>query len=315
MSLPTAEAPVQTEGDEPWRTTYVSYSELAAFRQCPMKHRLSYVDRWDSDKAKPALDRGTVWDAMMQTHYAGIMGGQSHEARATQVAEVLQTSGIADDDRELLAWMYDGYVGRYGDDPEWDTLANQYSAVLPLPDPDDPTKDGPIGLKVKIDRVARLRDTGAIWIWDDKTGKQQPKPAGLDIDDQFKLYTWALRHTGRRVAGFMVNHARTEKLKRAMSDDERFVRHRLFTTDIELATVALDAARAASEIHRPDRREFSSPNSGLGGCAGWCDYFDAHLSIRRGMDEATAMRAFGFEKRERSALIPARGSARSDKTD
>lgn len=312
MSL-TVDAPA-----EPWRTTYVSYSELAAFRQCPLKWRWSYRDRWDSDKAKPALDRGTVWDAMLQTHYAGEMHGQPLAETLGQVTATLREAGMADpEDVDLLLWMYEGYVSRYAEEDKatWDVLANQLSMVLPLPDPDDPTKDGPIGLKVKIDRVARHRPTKGLWVWDDKTGKQQPKQAGLDIDDQFKLYTWGLRRTGRQVAGFMVNHARTERLKRAMTDDERFVRHRLTSTDVELAAVALDAARAAAEIHRPDRREFSSPNSGLGGCNGWCDYFEAHLTIRRGVPEQVALESFGFRQRDPRIQIPARGSARSDKAE
>lgn len=313
MSSTTDPGPLQ-----PWQETYVSYSELAAFRQCPLKWRWSYRDRWDSDRAKPALDRGTVWDAMLQTHYAGWMAGQDRADTSLQTLETLREAGMAEvEDVELLEWMYDGYVSRYleEDRATWDVLANQLTMVLPLPDPDDPTKDGPIGLKVKIDRVARHRPTKGLWVWDDKTGKQQPKQAALDIDDQFKLYQWGLRRTGRQVAGFLVNHARTERLKRDMAGDERFVRHRLTSTDVELAAVALDAARAAAEIHRPDRREFSSPNSGLGGCNGWCDYFDAHLTIRRGTPEEVALRSFGFERRPRQALIPARGPARSDKAE
>ena len=278
----------------PARPIHVSYSELAAFWQCPTKHRWGYRDRWNSDEGKPALDRGTVWHAMLQTYYELSRLKVPAAERRAQVLETMITGDLDDEQADLLEWMYDGYAALYGEDGEYDILATEIDRTIPLPLPTDPYQPGAYALKVKIDMVTRNRRTRQILAWDHKTASDFTPVDRLQWRPQFPLYTWALRAAKLDVQGFIVNSARTKRNKGPMADDQRYRRNFLIYTDRQLTEAAMNASRTAYAIHDPERVEYSAPSDlQVGGCT-WCEFSKPHAQIMRGVDEETAMSDFGF---------------------
>ena len=281
---------------------HVSYSELEAFWQCPTKHRWAYTDQWRTEEAKPALDRGTVWHAMLQTHYEvtrrpdfGKLGEQDLQELGDKVLATMVSGGLDAEQNELLTWMYAGYAENYGiREPEYDILATEINRTIPLPLPGDASKPGPYALKVKIDMITRNKRTGQLLAWDHKTASDFTPVERLMWRPQFPLYTWALRAAGLDVAGFMVNSARTKRNKGPMAMDQRFQRRYLIYTGKQLTWHALNAAKTAHAIHDRERAEYSAPRDLSMGACTWCDFHKPHAQIIRGADVEQAMTDFGF---------------------
>lgn len=275
----------------------VSYSELDAFWQCPLKWRLGYAERWNKDEARPALDRGTVWHAMLQTHYELGRLGTPLEGRVGPVLQTMASGGLGAEENELLVWMYDGYCETFLNDAEHDVLATEIRRTIPLPDPDNPSRPGQYALKVVIDNVTRQRRTGQLWAWDHKTGKDFTALNRLEWRPQFPLYTWALRAARLDLWGFIVNHARTQRNKTPMTADQRFKRTFLLYNDRQLTDVAINAARTAAAMHDPDRIEYyASRDLQMGACVSSCDFDGAHRLVQRGVPEVEALEGLGFRK-------------------
>jgi hypothetical protein len=273
----------------------ISFSELEAFYACPLRWRLQYKERWNTDKPRVYLDRGTVWHAMLQTHYELGRQGQPLTARFLPVMQTLYSGGLPDAENDLLEWMYDGYVACYGTDDEHKVLATEINRTIPLPDPADPSRPGPYGLKVKIDQVTRDR-RGRIWVWDHKTGGDFTPVDRLEWRPQFPLYAWTMRAARLDVWGFVVNHARTKRNKSEMTFDQRYRRNFLVYSDRQLTAIAVEAAKAAAAMHDPDRVEYAAMRDlAMGGCTS-CDFELAHRAQLRGGDIESTLVDLGFRK-------------------
>lgn len=277
-------------------TIIVSFSELDTFRQCPLKHVLGYKERWTQPTKSPALNRGTLWHLVSATHYGYIKECQDAKTPvdstelAKRVAKVLATCG---DERDLLYWMYDRYVQQYGieDDPKTQrVLAVEWADELWLPT--DRGGRSRFKLKVKIDLI--VRDSDGIWIWDHKSCKELPKEKELDIDDQFGLYTFLLRMRGKEIVGSVHNAARTQRNKGPMALDASFLRSRMYRTDKELNSIAIDAYRTARAAYS-GYADYSSPDPDR---CGWrCDFLSPHLLMRKtGKPSDVILPSFGFKQ-------------------
>lgn len=289
------------------RTQIVSFSELDTLRQCPHKHALAYRERWVGPVTGPALRRGILWHSVMEAHYRFLMrlqqeqGGVTDPRRALLLARrevmklLVDETGHQTEDQELILWMYDGYVEFYGDDPDWEILAVEHAPQVWLPTPTGGRSR--FKLKLKIDLIARERGTRNIWVIDHKSGKDLPSKKELDIDDQFGLYTWALRSMGKNVFGSIHSAARTQRNKDQTKHfqplDERFMRTRLYRTDQELDTLAIEAYRTFTAGYRmPTDLAPRSPNPDT--CRWRCDYTDPCLASRKGADEVELLTSLGF---------------------
>lgn len=279
----------------------VSYSELKTYRECPLKHKWEYHDRWAPTEEKPALARGHLWHWVMAAHYTAIRQAQK-ENRIPDAEEIFDTvkQGLFDaggnqtEDQGLITWMYAGYLEAYGLDPDWEILAVEHKAEVPIL---EGMRESGYWLKVIIDLVIRDRFTGKIWIVDHKTGRDAEKDKDLDLDDQFGLYTAGVRALGKPVLGSIYNGARTQRNKAPMELDNRFKRTLMMRTDIELAAIMADAlatARAAYAKHPPTYSPYSSPTSD---CKWRCPFVDVHLMWRKGAGELRdLMHDFGMEQ-------------------
>lgn len=293
----------------------VSYSELDCYRQCPLKHELSYGKRYTKpSKEGSALQKGSLYHLVMETHYKMIKAHQDIPAnfgkvKPAQVDQLLaeirdvikgilfnpNTGEPITDVHDLIWWMYEGYVEHYGVDPHWRILGVEHQIITPLPDEDG--NPSHYLLKAKMDLLVRDRTAGdSMWVVDHKSGKDLPRQMDLEIDDQFGLYCWAMREVGKKVTGAIHSANRTQRNKSFMPLDTRMDRTYLNRTDVELANLALDAYKVAWNAHPPqgvDLKKYSSPDPRQ---CGWkCDFKEPHLLMRQGRNPHEVLTEYGFK--------------------
>lgn len=301
-------------------TITVSYSELDAYRQCPLKHSLGYLNLWSKEqKDGSALSRGTDWHSILAVHYQTIRDlrtkadgswlGQPTEAKQKQILWAAQAAvaplladpatGQQTEQQELLAWMYAGHCEAYGIDVAWEILAVEYAGQTRLL-----TERGGKSrfvLKYKADLVIYDHATRQIRIVDHKSAADFSHQTEIDIDDQFGLYSWAFRQPGQaltlKAVAIVRSDARTRRNKGPMTLDQRFRRLPTFRGEAELNNIALDAYRTAKAAYLPGKPVHSSPAPDR--CKWRCDFLEVHLAARKGIAPMeVVLRDFGFHQRE-----------------
>jgi RecB family exonuclease len=280
----------------------VSNSEVETYRQCRLKHQLSYIEKWRTDEQHPALSRGTLFHAVMEAHYGTLKMMRDTLEKENGCGVVLDTasqiwlavypllydadSGAQTEEQELVEWIYRGYVEHYDSDSNWEILAIELPMEEPLDD------HGEFSLAGTVDLIVRDRSGGGgIWIVDHKTCKDLPKK-DFDLEDQTAIYAHLLKKKGIDVRGAIYNHCRTYKLKtREMDMDERFKRQRTVRTDYELETCAREALELMVEAY--DRHKdfvaadgtvipYDAPRSPNGDTCNWkCGFTEACIAGRK----------------------------------
>lgn len=295
----------------------VSYSELDTFRQCPLKHHLLYGQRWRKPSNEgSALSRGTLWHAVLETHYRRIQAAQLEcgtplpehvwsgvleDAVAATSVLLFDQGGGQTEEQELVSWMYRGYVEEYGVDPNWEILeVEDWFGVLLGIDEDTGRK---VFLKGRIDLLVRDVQLGTTWVVDHKSGANLPSQLDLQLDDQFGLYQGA--YASHYVSGTIHNATRTT---RNLADKPGYtgrlkpqsaaqlLRRTFLTRGVEeLDNIRQDALNAAISAYPGPARvpaRYSAPSPQT---CGWrCSARDAHLAMRGGVPEAVAMADQGF---------------------
>lgn len=291
----------------------VSYSELDTFRQCPLKHYLGYKMRYRGPiKEGSALAKGSLYHKVMEEHFRAIKSLQDEHSgkipepmwkatldhiRKERVLPILidpQTGEPFNDTCDLILWMYDGYVQNWGLNPEWRIVAVEHNIVTPLVDALG-RRSRKYFIKCKIDLLVRERSTGALWVVDHKSGANLPTQMDLEIDDQFGLYTWAMREIGKPVQGSIHLANRTQRNKSFMPLESRMGQTYLNRSQVELTNLALDAYRAARAAYPPKGQEvhrYSSPDPR--NCGWKCDFKEPHLLMRQGRKIPQIMAEYGF---------------------
>lgn len=268
----------------------VSYSELDTYRQCRLKHQLSYIERWRTDEEQEALARGTLFHSVMEAHYKAIQSGTTEaEDLFLAVAPHLyeEGTGAQSERQELVEWIYRGYVDLYALDPDWEIVGIETPFMEPLLHADG--SESGFLLAGTIDLTVRDHSAGGgLFIVDHKTCKNLPKGKDYDMEDQTGIYAFLRRKAGDDIRGAIYNHARTWKLQRAMEMDERFKRQLTVRTEFELETMALEAMELMIEAYSNHERRsasgepYDAPRSPDGERCGWkCGYTEACLAGRK----------------------------------
>ena len=300
----------------------VSYSELDTFRQCPLKWWTLNVQKWSKpDQPGQGKTRGTLWHSVMQNHYEslrfnrGMPADELIPSATSAVFPVLNDdAGLRSEDQELAEWMYDGYVQRWGIDPDWEIVDIEEKLVVPLPRPPNmPDSGREFLLKCKIDLGVIEHGFGkpAYWVVDSKSAKDTARRGELELADQFGLYQWAKRQQGVKAAGSLYNGARTQRNTADWPDyagklkpqtlEQRFVRERMHRTPLELTRLAADAWITADEAYGMlERRRsadipvYSSPDPSV--CKWKCDMKEVHLLMRKHqkVNLPVLLKDFGF---------------------
>lgn len=316
---------VKIELPEPYPYDYekdrvISYSEINTYRNCPLDHHMTYVERW----SKPAEDgsplfTGTLYHNVLEAHYTVLKEWQeANPTKRKYPADMLEqcekaayklldvNSDKQSSTQALVQWMYDGYVEMYGLDEDWIILAVEYQLAEPLPDPRT-GEPSPYVIKAKLDLIVMHRKTRKIWVIDHKSGKNLPQYDDLDLNDQFGLYTWLLRKSGLQVLGSIHGGARTQrnqadfpeyvgKSKPQMIED-RYRRTTLNRTDAELDAIARDAWAVAVNMYPEDSGFQSLPlySSPMPNMFGYNKEFkEAYLMARKGAPLQETLTTMGW---------------------
>lgn len=289
----------------------VSYSELDTYRQCPLKHAILYGQRWTKPpKPGSALEKGSLWHKVLEEHYRVIKEYQDANSGKTLTAKQDKaalaeawrriepmlydaTTGEQSEVQGLIQWMYEGHVQMWGADNDWKILGVEHQIITPLRNENG--RRSRYHLKAKMDLVILHRSLGGRFVVDHKSGANLPTQMDLEIDDQFGLYTWAMREVGKKIQGTIHNANRTQRNKSAMPLDTRMARTFLTRSEVELTNLALDAYRVARAAHPPKserRAPYSAPDPRS---CGWkCDIKEPHLLMRQGRPMAEVLHEYGF---------------------
>lgn len=220
-----------SEVDREQRT---SWSEIDTIRHCLHKHYLKYKEGWVEKVSHPAAALGTNWHTLMEVLYVSKDPDLPCQLLAEWESENPGAEWVA-----TLQWMLEGYYEKWGyGDPVWVNATRfiELEFLLLLPD----VGFGDLWLKGFIDLGIEWNDNG-LWVVDHKSAQRPPQKRDLELADQWTLYVWALRQLGYKVVGSFHNYARTEKLVRKMSLDERFSRIPIDRTDREVEAVVREA--------------------------------------------------------------------------
>lgn len=304
--------------DDPDRQI-ISYSELSTFRQCPLKHHLSYQRRWTKPPAASgALAKGSLWHLVLEEHYRTIAASAYNGKPRTQAQDdrilakawgriaplLYDDNGKQTEIQELIEWMYEGHVRKWGTDPTWKILAVEHQIRTPLPKPDgSPSR---FILKAKLDLIVLDLELGTRWVVDHKSGGDLPSQQDLEMDDQFGLYSWAMNQVKQPVQGSLHNAARTTRNKgdypggqhgnaKAQTLEQRMKRSLIARGKTELENIAFDAFNAAQAAYPEEnqvRSLYSSPNPRQ--CGWMCDMRTEHLMMRQGRNPDDVMREMGW---------------------
>jgi len=303
----------------------VRHSELKDGRQCPLKHRLRWIDGWQQPEESAVQKLGTAWHALLQRHYLAIWVQQqklgyrawrkAHLANYALLDEVETvgrqevhdqchvSKGLTKEQCETLVWMYEGYLEFFGLDPDWEVLMVETDLTTPFIEPSGkPSRR--FSYQFHADLVVRDWSMGGkVVVVDHKSTAQPLGQHDIDLDDQFGLYTWALGRLGYPVLAPVCSQAKTKKLQRAMTLEERFTRINSYRTEVEQNNIAADALRTAKRLY--GKANLTEPDSAPNPRAcGWsCEFKEVHLQIRRsphGRDAApAALTARGFTKEDK----------------
>jgi hypothetical protein len=185
---------------------------------------------------------------------------------------------------ETLRWMYEGYRAQFGFDPDWEIVAIENTLTAQLGDLPGAKISKPVLLNTHEDLVVRDWSMGGRYVVIDHKSTARPLyQREIDLDDQFGLYQWARVSTGWDVLAVICNQAKTDKLKRPMTLEERFNRVYSTRTKAELNAIRQDALDTVTAMQ--SGLLYSNPNPR--DCGWSCEFMDAHISIRkdrRGLD-------------------------------
>lgn len=290
-------------------TKVVSWSELDSYRQCPFKWQLGYQERWVSPTTSLPLERGSLWHVVLEAHYntlkalqgQGKGSGRSPKADSKALWDAVAPhlygdGGKQTETQELIEWMYRGYVEHHGTDDDWQIVAVEHGFRIWLP-----TLNGGRSqflFKGKIDLIVKVRVAGrwTLWLVDHKSGKDLPSQKMLDLDDQFGLYTWAMKKLGKKVLGSIHNAARTQRNKTGgQTLESRHSRTMMNRTDRELDAIVQEAYLDFLGAHRPrtiDQPRHTNPDS----CRWRCNFLEACLSGRKGYPVADHLLSTGYRQ-------------------
>lgn len=285
-------SPVGPPGDP----LVVRQSALADFRHCPLKHylgwHLGYFDPVKNAQGNRA--KGNAWHRVMGIHYGEIRAAQiDGETPDLDYINELVTQQIQEENediQELLFWMYDGYVEKYGHDPDWEVLEVEQTLTVPfLDEHQEPFQlyDPWTGLvrlvlyEFTLDVLIQSREYRGLLVVDHKSTAQPLGKMDIDLSDQFGLYTVATNRRGMKVRGQLVSQAKTKILQRPMTLDERFTRYPSIRTPIELRSIEMDAIRTVRQMYSQNNVDgpYSAPDPRS--CGWMCDFKEPHLRMRR----------------------------------
>lgn len=290
-------------------TKEVSHSELDALRQCELKHHLAYRELWQADKTARALSLGTRWHRVLECHYRGLAGipfpeeWEEDELPRT-IDDLLWENGGQTEEQEKCEWMWGGYLEHWGMvERDWEILDVESKVRTWLYNPAGNRTT--FRMNGRIDMLVRDHSAGGgLFIVDHKSISRRDLSKSLEkdlaFDDQSAIYTRCKQREGLDIRGVIFNHARSDKLQREMTLDERFRRTLTVRTQTELDTMVQEALatfqRAYLRSLPPGYRPPRSPDPDR--CWWRCPFTEPCLMGRKGTSLDELLASTGFHQGE-----------------
>ena len=241
----------------------ISYSRLENFKQCPLKYKLSNIDKIKEPKSKEAIF-GTYIHKVLKWFYQKDPHFPTLDALLKYYREYWpkKTEGFEWKDpeeeksyfKEGLRILEEFYNKNIPHKTSILDLETRFEVVI------DENPDKPNGKHILtgvIDRIDKLPD-GTVEIIDYKTGKRMPSQNALDKNDQLSLYAIGLKNRWPRI--------KTENLKLSLY----FLK---FNEKINTKRTEKDLEEAKNKvidlIHKIEKSDFEPRSSVL---CGWCGY-------------------------------------------
>lgn len=246
--------PLRSTGPAPKpqpRTTTLSASKLKAYRQCPLRYKLTYIDHVPEPPSLPMYMGNCVHDALALLHRLP-PEGRSLEAAERFFRGAWRRRRLAASQEEQRDYglkglaCLEGYV-RHGD---------LKATPLIIEETFSRTVEAGLEFVGKLDRVDHTPQ--GLVVIDYKTGKPPARQPGLDDEFQLALYQWLVPEMYGPVTEVVVLH---------LPDCLRYT----YTIGAEDVGRALDTVRRAAAEIRADR-EFRPK---LGHLCPWCNRLDA----------------------------------------
>lgn len=276
--------------------TRTSWTEISTWRTCPHKHHLQYGARWRTEHTTRPLEVGTLGHSILELHYAGIVNHGEPDIPA--IIDLLKGNGAEDEEHprheyaKTCLWAYHGYRKRWQlrDPAEWRFKRVEEEFKVPLPNG--------VELVMRIDLLAERIVMGrarGLWVWDHKFMKTLPNDRELDLDDQTGLYIWGCRQMGIPVTGALLNVCKTERLKRAMSLEERFERFWIHRSDAHIDKIIQEAMETVELMDHALGLGIHPRTTNPQTCKWMCPFLVGCLAGRQSNQaEGEVLRAKGF---------------------
>lgn len=213
-------------------------SETQTYKECRQKWKWSYVDRWQANVPRPALEIGTMVHAALQHWYIKGRKRGVHPAKtvARLYREYLQDGGqeikvkvgSGEDDpgsyveiNELMVEMMKNYINEYGKDDIYEVIAPEQLFQVRVTH----SKTGKYLFTAvgQIDLVVRDMRSNRLGFLEHKTGATlAPFGAPEPLDEQSGTY-WTygpgyLRHTGQIAEDDELEFITFNRLRKAFKD-------------------------------------------------------------------------------------------------
>lgn len=241
----------------------ISYSSLENFKQCPLKYKLSNIDKIKEPKSKEAIFGSYIhkvlkWfyqkDPIFPTLDALLKYYQEYWPKKTEGFEWKDPEEEKSYFKEGLRILQEFYNKNIPHKTSILDLETRFEVVL------DENPDKPNGKHILtgiIDRIDKLQD-GTVEIIDYKTGKRMPSQKVLDKNDQLSLYAIGLKSRWPRI--------KIEDLRLSLY----FLK---FNEKINTKRTEIDLEEAKNKtinlIHQIEKSDFEPHSSVL---CGWCGY-------------------------------------------
>lgn len=242
-----------------------SYSRLSAYRQCPLKYKLSYIDRIKRPTESIEAFLGTVVHETLKKCYDDIRRGKlDHSEELVEFYQatwqrnwhdaiaITQPDMAAEHYQALGKKMLMGYCRRFAPFDTDITIATEMMLNFAL---DDGQRYRMTGF---IDRLTRAPDSA--WeIHDYKTSSYLPAQAEADEDRQLALYQVGLKQRWPDVENVQL-------IWHYLAFEKEIVSTR---SDEEISRLVAETTSLIDEIEQAE--DFPPKDSSL---CGWCEYPD-----------------------------------------
>lgn len=241
----------------------LTQSSLRAFRKCPRLYMHTYVNLYRSATSSEGMSFGTIWHNVREIYWNAIRS-QPREVGDSCPAEAMAYIANLDDevadafDKAKFWTMLGGYHQRWHELLlTFDIIGVEQGFQLDLINPATKRLSRTFSLEGKLDGVVRERDTGLLWVVEEKTAKGDLQPDSqywrrLEVDPQCSTYYAAAERVYKEKPAGIMYFVNVKPQLRPLK-----------ATPIESRKYTKETAKEPSRLYADQRDEDESPEGYL----------------------------------------------------